>query len=57
MSSYGFVKKSGGFGTLIVISKAVRCGSDISDPCDQVALLNALDTPVLIGSAASVATS
>jgi hypothetical protein len=43
VSSYGFVKKSGGFGHLIVISKAVRCGPDnFWDPCDQVALLNAL---------------
>ena len=43
MSSYGFVKKSGRFGNLIVISKAVRCGPDnFWDPCDQVALLNAL---------------
>jgi hypothetical protein len=57
VSSYGFVKKSGGVGKLIVISKAVRCGPRYSGgPCDQVALLNALDTLVLIGSAASVAT-
>jgi hypothetical protein len=28
----------------------------VRTPCDQAALLNALDTPVLIGSAASVAT-
>jgi hypothetical protein len=27
VSSYGLVKKSGGVGKLIVISKAVRCGS------------------------------
>ena len=37
MSSYGFVKKSGRFGNLIVISKMF-----IVDP-DKVALLNALD--------------
>jgi hypothetical protein len=43
-SSCGFVKKSGGFGNLIVISKAVRCGPRyFGTPCDQVALLNALD--------------
>ena len=53
MSSYGFVKKCDGFAKLIVIAKAVCRGIRY----DQVALLNALDTPVLIGSATSVATS
>src|SRR5690349_1229846 len=32
MSSYGFVKRSGGFGTLTIVSKAVRCGSEIPRP-------------------------
>ena len=41
-------------------SRANLEGMDLSRPAltprDQMALLNALDTPVLIGSAASVAT-
>ena len=55
MFSCGFLKKSGGFVGLIVISKVFRDRSGIEGPCDQLALLNALETPVLIVLAASVA--
>jgi hypothetical protein len=41
----------------LIVSKNVRFRFDIFvAPRDQMALFNALDTPVLIGSAASVAT-
>ena len=58
MFSCGFLKKSGGFGRLIVISMwCFVIGPLLSDLYDQLALLNALETPVLIVPAASVAIS
>jgi hypothetical protein len=42
VSSYGFVKKSGGFGKLIVISNAVRCRSDIPGPLRSGGLVECL---------------
>ena len=57
MFSCGFLKKSGGFGRLIVISKVLRYRSDIGDLYDQLALLNALETPVFSVLAVSVAIS
>jgi hypothetical protein len=53
--SCGFLEKSGRFGRLIVVLEVFRYRSDIEDLCDQLALLNTLEAPVLIVPAASVA--
>ena len=47
MSSYGFVQRSGGFGTLTIVSKAVRCGSDISRPQRRMPVENCSIRPSL----------
>jgi hypothetical protein len=43
VSSYGFVKKSGGVGKLIVISEAVRCGPDIPGALRSGGLIECLE--------------
>ena len=54
LSSYGLVKKSGGFGTLIVISKALFVVAPIFR---NLAIRRPLGHVVLIGSTASIAIS